>query len=517
VSAKNLLLYDRVLSSRRVNTVWTVLWTAMLVLLPITSFPWVVHLVHSDTVAAPSGLFLLTLVITWLTPVVLRGARLPRQCLPLLALVLCAILGVLVANLSFLPAYKGLSPVREELEAILTLLVGVCFFIVASTWPASENRLRWAMVLINLSGLAIIVWSLAQSGAWYAYHRYPQWLRSIQEFFSVGPLYRQRTAGFTLEPSWLAHQLNMLYLPFWLAATVRGYSAQRKLWRISLENVLLILGTLVLVLTLSRVGLLAFLLTIGYLLIGATLELTRWIQRKIGQGSLPFAARLQRHPHLVRAIIFAGVMVVYALGLVGVGFVLSKVDPRMKDIFNFSFGVDGLLLYARKLDFATRMVYWQTGWNIFNLSPWIGVGLGNAGFYFPTSLPAFAWKLVEVQGLVNRSTVLMNIKSIWVRLLAETGIVGFSLFCTWVILVWLSARKAAVSETPLLRTLGLGGQFVVIALLLEGFSIDSFALPYVWISTGLVTAAAGICSIRTSLPAGDTLSSQVSFIETIKE
>jgi O-antigen ligase len=469
------------------------LWAGIVLLLPVTSFPWVVALVKSDTVAVPSGIFLLVIVLFWLLPGLLQGKSFPRQNLPLLAFVLLAVLVTILSTFTVIPPFKGISPLREQLKSGLTLAVGLCFFLVASTWPVTDRRLRWTLALINLSGLLMIAWSLAQSGAWYAFHRYPAWMRSIQEFFSVGPLYRQRTAGFALEPSWLAHQLNMVYLPYWLAATVRRFSVHRKLWGISLENLLLVAGVTVLGLTLSRVGLLAFLLTVGYLLIRANLMLADRIRTWILH---PRNEYMQKHPfqqQLIQTGIFFGLLLLYAGILAGVALVLSKVDPRMQKMFSFSFGQDAILRYADQLAFATRLVYWQAGWNIFNQHPFLGVGLGNAGFYFPQALPAFAWKLVEVHGLAYRGVVLMNIKSIWVRLLAETGIAGFALFCSWMATVWFSARSAEVQKNPLAATIGLGGQLMLIAFLLEGFSVDSFALPYLWISAGLVTAAANAC------------------------
>jgi hypothetical protein len=37
--------------------------------------------------------------------------------------------------------------------------------------------------------------------------------------------------------------------------------------------------------------------------------------------------------------------------------------------------------------------------------------------------------------------------------------------------------------------LALMGKLAIIALIFEGFSVDSFALPYLWFGLGLVTAA----------------------------
>jgi hypothetical protein len=144
------------------------------------------------------------------------------------------------------------------------------------------------------------------------------------------------------------------------------------------------------------------------------------------------------------------------------------------------------------LQFAERYVYWVAGWNIFNLHPLIGVGLGNAGFYFPQALPPYGWNLPEVMDGLYRSSVVPNIKSLWIRLLAETGVVGFSAFITWFYVLFKSSWYLRFCKTPLFKLIGWGGLFVLIAYVSEGFSIDSFALPYLWVSLGIVSAAAAL-------------------------
>jgi hypothetical protein len=87
---------------------------------------------------------------------------------------------------------------------------------------------------------------------------------------------------------------------------------------------------------------------------------------------------------------------------------------------------------------------------------------------------------------------LPNVKSIWVRLLAETGIAGFSLFATWLYVLWLANRLLRRQQSSLLRAIGWMGALAVVAFLVEGFSVDSLALPYIWVSLGLVTAAGSL-------------------------
>jgi O-antigen ligase len=148
-----------------------------------------------------------------------------------------------------------------------------------------------------------------------------------------------------------------------------------------------------------------------------------------------------------------------------------------------------VVYYANQLVFAERVVFWQAGYEVFNDHPILGVGLGNAGFYFPQKLSAFSWGLTEVRRAMYELTGLPNIKSLWIRLLAETGIVGFAFFVSWLYSLWTSARSLRSRKERQLTVVGLAGGFVIVGLLAEGFSVDTFALPYFWVSFGLVTAA----------------------------
>ena len=119
----------------------------------------------------------------------------------------------------------------------------------------------------------------------------------------------------------------------------------------------------------------------------------------------------------------------------------------------------------------------------------MGVGLGNAGFYMPEYLDGYAWRLPEVRELVFRSGSLLNIKSLWIRILAETGIVGFAFYLAWWFMNWWTGIFMESRNDRLQATLGSMVLFSLVASLLEGFSLDTFALPYPWIPTGLLGAA----------------------------
>jgi hypothetical protein len=470
-------------------------WGAMIILLPFTSVPLITRLVRSDTVAAPSGILLLFIVVFWLLPYFIKGGSLPRQTIPLLAFVLACVLSSALAYFMPLPAFKQIDLLRGNLQGLLTLAIGISFYLVLSTWPAaSDERFKFILLMVNISGALVMLWSFVQAGVWYTYNRYPQWMRDINELYSIGTLYRQRVTGFTLEPSWLAHQLNMVYLPIWLAATVSRFSASRfRVWKISFENILLLGGIAVLLLTLSRVGLLAFLMMVAFLGLRGTLWFVSWLQKRISRTWQFSGWHLRWRKVLLSSLIILGVIVLYSGLLAGTAFAMMRLDRRMETMFDFSkvTGPDAFFRYAEQLAFASRVAYWQVGWEVFNDYPMFGVGLGNAGYFFQEKLSAYGSSLYEIRTLLFRAASLPNTKSLWTRILAETGMLGFSLYICWLFLMWLSGRFLDKIPDKLSKTIGLTGQLVIIGLLLEGFSLDTFALPYIWFSLGLVTALSG--------------------------
>ena len=149
-----------------------------------------------------------------------------------------------------------------------------------------------------------------------------------------------------------------------------------------------------------------------------------------------------------------------------------------------------LLQLSQRFIFLERMVYWLNGWNVFNQYPWLGVGLGNAGFFFPKLAPAMGWATFEIRNVLFYLTQLPNVKSFWFRLLAETGIIGFSVFITWIYVLFQSTRFSLHSQNSTVKTLAFAGQLSLLAFIGEGFSIDSFAMPYLWVMAGLIASIA---------------------------
>lgn len=467
-------------------------WLLLILALPFTSLPLVQRLSGSTMVAPAAGLVLPLLVLAWLVPHVLRGGRLGSQSLPLLAFISAALLSAGAAFFLAIPSYRGINLARSEVEALVTLGMGACFYLVVAAWAVRVERLSFLLRWVNWTGLVVVVWSLLQALIFRQLHIFPEWMQQFQSMFVTTELYAARVNGFAFEPSWLAHQLNMLYLPWWLAAAARGASVHRlRLGPLTFERILLLGGVLALVLSVSRIGLLGFLLMIAFLLLLGALWLVGRLEGRLLARSLLTGMRRGLASFGLRALLLLGLLAVSLGMFLAAGYGLSRFDPRMASLFDLqSLRTKSFTYYANQLVFAERIIFWDAGWQIFNQYPLLGVGPGNSGFYFMDNLSAFSWHLTEVRTLMYHQNVLPNIKSLWVRLLAETGLVGFACFSTFLAMHWHSANWLRRGD-GLPATIGLAGLLVLVGLLTEGFSVDTFGLPYYWVSLGLV---AGACS-----------------------
>jgi O-antigen ligase len=472
-----------------------ILWALGVILLPFTSLPVLVRISGASTVAPPSNLVFIILALVWLLPYVLLNNRIPVEVKPLMVFAAVVIITWLSAFFLPIPPFKGQHMLTEGADAFITLFMALTIYLLSASWlSANRNNLKVTLTLINIGGLLVVGWSLFQ--AYYVFFNnniYPNFLYELQSLFSsrVDGLFSDRVTGMAYEPSWLAHQLNLVYLPIWLSATLSGYSSARfRLWRISLENILLVVGVFTLFISFSRVGWLSFFLVLAFLAVKVNLRLAQiiliWISARV---------HVRRSLHnLIRNLLSISLIILfltaYTASLIGLLKFGARFEPRLERFFNDPFSAGGVYEITNQLAFAERVIFWSTGWEIVNDHPFLGVGLGNAGFYFPEKMPAFGWALWEVSQVFYYQGHLPNIKSLWVRILAETGILGFTIFLVWNYLLWFSGRLARLVKDPLLRVTGTAGQLVLIAFIVEGFSIDSFALPYYWFSVGLLSATA---------------------------
>jgi len=501
------------------QSITEVCWTLLLLCLPFTSFPALAKLFHGASVAPLSIVFLGILALIFFLPRFIKTRSIPKQSLPIFVFFLVAALATALVVLIPFESFRNASVSRNALEGLLTVALGIGFYLLTTTIILDGTTLRKSLQWIYLGGLIAILTSLIQAVAWQLYGEYPQILWNLQSYISSsGLLYRQRVTGVAFEPSWLAHQLNTLYIPLWLGLSVKKISISKK--RIfgifTFENILLILGAIVLFLSFSRIGWLTTLVVVAFVVFGlADKAMNRWLSKHSEQSG----KTVSRSQHFLSKLgMWVGLLIVFGLVALGLGVLFSRIDPRMEQLFNIErlrqFGVLG---WASKLSFAERLIYWITGFRVFLAHPWFGVGLGGAGFFFPALVPEFGYGLPEVVRYLFTLNILPNIKNLWVRLLAETGILGFAFYTSWVYLHWREAVQLEMSGVgELERALGFTGKLFIIALIMEGFSMDTFGLPYYWIALGLVVAARRISQQAKALQSIKTTEELNSSIEPLE-
>jgi len=494
VAAEELLPSDRSTWNLRQRTVWLA-WLALLVLLPITSQPHLAKLIGGRPVNPPSLVPSLFILVAGVLPFWLRRGKIPRPAIPLLLFAAWAL------GTTALSPWLGLLPwgevqvVERSVRGLATLAFGLSFFLAAMTLPLREDLLRDSLRAIAIGAVPALLWATLQP---LQYSPIPlrDTMDAIHELlFSPRPLFRDRVTGMAVEPSWFANQLVLTYLPLWLAATVRRTSVfgRKPRWP-SAETVLLLWGSLILLLTSSRSGFVAwgtvlFALAIGGGWAAGQRVLSRWLP---GKGA---SVRRRGAPSRLAGPLGAGLAGVAVLALGVLAIVLSsRLDRRMERLFRLEFESEPgrtqplWLSVATQLEYAERVTYWTAAARVFALHPVLGVGLGNSGFFFSEVIPAVSYELPDVLGAVGQIPGdFPNPKSLWFRVLAETGIVGFVLFLTWLIVGGLCAWAVARRARPLAAVVGVACLFSILAFGIEGFSLDTFALPYFWLLLGIST------------------------------
>jgi len=113
-----------------------------------------------------------------------------------------------------------------------------------------------------------------------------------------------------------------------------------------------------------------------------------------------------------------------------------------------------------------------------------------------TTVPEIARQLSPENGLYP------NPKNLYVRLLAETGLIGLFVFMAFLFSVLGEALTAWRSQMTFGRYLGIAGIFSWFAVALYNVTQDSFATPNIWINFGILAGmtAFAVGSEQTAFP-----------------
>jgi O-antigen ligase len=488
-----------ILEHRRYRRLIWLIWLILLVTLPATSFPAVARF-FSHTPVSPMALIpLAALCFVWLLPYLISGGNLPKAFWPLLVFALLAMLsGILALQYPLFP-YKGQTVLSREIRALATLAFGLAFYLCASILPSNEQEIRQSLKAIYLGAFLTLAWSTLQIYIVFdGILEVPDHLNEIHRLFSIRDMLENRVGGLAYEPSWLGNQLVLLYLPFMVSGVTRRSSVFPTYKKfLSVELFLAFWSLAVLYMTKSRISFLSLGVVVGLLYLIGCWRLGKRIARK---GKRPDArGRMLAERLMPPAVAFAGICLLLALAFAAARG-LTTVDRRFRNLFRLPAQMSEIQALhpdevgyevANRLAFAERIVYWSSGYGAFERYPIFGVGPGNTGFLFTSTISPYAFRLTEIKKVLDSTFPgFPNPKNLWLRLLAETGIVGTSAFLIWILVLGCLAYDLTLNGDRLGKMIGLAGLMGIVVQLVEGFSLDSFALPQMWIIFGLLTATA---------------------------
>jgi len=467
----------------------SIIWKTLLVVLPVSSFAMLSGIFGGTSVAPLAFVPMAVILLLWWLPAFFKnGRRLPYQVKPLIIFFLFGIISTLLSTFHVVPTFREIPWIRNSAEVLVTFAMGLGFYLVTIFLIKSAEKLRSALFWISIGGIVLMLVSWLQYGTWLAFERFPEWMYRVQSVISAnGMLYPSRASGLAYEPSWLAHELNMVYIPVWFGLSLSGQSVfNKKLFnKIQVEKILFLMAVITLFISFSRIGWITMIILAAYAVFRST---NNWIDKLSNQRNAEFTIARQR---LFRVGVWGGLLLSLLAVVLLAGFVMTKIEPRMAGLFDIQRFLDfGFLGWASKLSFAERIIYWMAAFNVFQMYPMLGAGFGMPGYYFPLTAPNFGTRLPEINKVALTQNFIPNAKNLWVRLLSETGIVGFALFVSWILIHWRNADDLDRNATPgLLKAMGLVGKLIVLAMVIEGFSLDTFGLPYYWIALGLIAAS----------------------------
>jgi len=149
--------------------------------------------------------------------------------------------------------------------------------------------------------------------------------------------------------------------------------------------------------------------------------------------------------------------------------------------------------YLEYIAFRQRMVYAETAYRMYEAYPILGVGLGNYAFFFESMLPNRPWHrqpdILRQLSQEEGRTKLITPKNLFVKILAESGTLGFAAFGAFCLTLLGIALSSSNTQDSFHSMWSKAGIFGLAAFAVFSFSYDSFVIPNMWVIFGLITAA----------------------------
>jgi hypothetical protein len=468
---------------RAYNLAYRTAWATLLVALPVTSFPYFPRAIGGEALVRPLSLYpLMFLFPIVILPRLIRRP-LPKNLLSLLPFILVAVAVSAVSLLRGIEPALGISVEPRVLRGIFTLVIGCSYFLTIALLPETARDLQFCLRWIY-AGLSIaLLWGSVQAiNILTPRPALAAFLQKAQSRISIRPLQDGRISGMTYEPHWFAEQIILLLVPYTLSAILNDYTVFRWRWhRLTIEWLLLVWAVILLNFTYSRAGLLNLVIII---LLGVIL----FRPREHKQTAASQGVKIHRWMRRATGLLVACILVIAPIYLIG-----TK-NPFFARIWGYwqkpGASLEG---YLSNLGFDARLVYAQAAYNTYKAYPITGVGLGNYAFYFEEMLPYRP--IGEVPEILLMTTPemgrdrLITSKNFYLRIMAETGILGTISFMIFVLVNLGYALYLRLSPEKEWQYWGTASLCGLIAFALSALTFDSFVIPDMWVIFGLITAA----------------------------
>lgn len=470
------------LSSESISKLTRILWAAALLALPVTSFRYFPGL-GETTYMRPLAFYPLALLLPILLIQLLRKkipSPWPGSMIVLgafvMALLAASIFGTLQAPLDL----RGQTYSGRAIRAWATVIIGLSFFLTAVWMNRNESDLKYSVRWLLAGFVLDIAWSGLQALTFYTPLLQKVTVTHWQLTFSMRELVKtNRISGLAYEPAWLAGQIATIYLPWLFAAVLTKTHFTRFKW---LEALLLGLSGLLLLLTFSRGGLVSALGAAGLTFLFVGREMMR-------KGWRWFASGFRRVKSTARNRLFAislrfGIILLVVATVAGAFLFLGQKGYYAR-LWNTQ--AENLTDFIIANSAGARAAYNWAGMGVYGERPWLGVGLGASGFYLYDNLPDWALTTVpEIARQLSPSNRLYpNPKNMYVRVLAESGLLGFAFFLAFQFGL-LGDALSFLRKPGLMRFLGIAGLCSWLAISIYNFTQDSFATPNIWVNLGIL-------------------------------
>ncbi len=460
-----------------VNRLTSVIWAIFLVTLPVSSFPYFPRFFGQSALVRPLVLYpLVLLVLIALIPMMFTK-RLPRTFLPFLIFILVASISTVLSFIRGINPPIDVSLHSRVLTTVITLIIGGLIYITVSIFPQNEKDLQHTLTWIYIGFSISLFWASLQ--IIYIFHfdqEYFNFLNKAQSYISIRKLFDKRISGMTYEPSWFAEQITFALMPLLFGSVLSNYSIFRwRYRRITVEMILLGWAALGLLFTYSRGGLVVFVCLLIFSLFIA-------FQKNL---------RLRhKEPGYTLKVILITCLILVVLCLVI--FVTAERNNYFSRLWSYWTDEESEGTYFYYIAFSQRFAYWETAYRVFVDNPWLGVGLGNFTFYFDEYLPDRLYRDPEIfRKLVPEEgrNQIVTVKNFLLRILTETGIFGFFTFLAFLVAITGCVIYLITSKEIAVQFWGKAGLLGLIAFFPVTFSVDSFAIPNMWVVFGLITAS----------------------------